>query len=223
MSTEVDEALQARLDASRFRLGMLLRQSGVGDAKVLATIIDQVPREQFVNRAFVDQSYDNVALPAGEGQTISAPEIVWQMTSALDVQSDHRVLEIGTGSGYQAAILSQLAKAVFTIERFERLALSAKERLASLGIRNVQQFVGDGTYGLSHQAPFDRIMLTAAPEVIPAGLFDQLKVGGVLVAPVGKQGEAQHLVRCIKTDQEIATDVLGKVKFVPLVATMPQA
>lgn len=223
MSTEVDEALQARLDASRFRLGMLLRQSGVGDAKVLATIIDQVPREQFVNRAFVDQSYDNVALPAGEGQTISAPEIVWQMTSALDVQSDHRVLEIGTGSGYQAAILSQLAKAVFTIERFERLALSAKERLASLGIRNVQQFVGDGTHGLSHQAPFDRIMLTAAPEVIPAGLFDQLKVGGVLVAPVGKQGEAQHLVRCIKTDQEIATDVLGKVKFVPLVATMPQA
>jgi len=223
MSTEVDEALQARLDASRFRLGMLLRQSGVGDAKVLATIIDQVPREQFVNRAFVDQSYDNVALPAGEGQTISAPEIVWQMTSALDVQSDHRVLEIGTGSGYQAAILSQLAKAVFTIERFERLALSAKERLASLGIWNVQQFVGDGTYGLSHQAPFDRIMLTAAPEVIPAGLFDQLKVGGVLVAPVGKQGEAQHLVRCIKTDQEIATDVLGKVKFVPLVATMPQA
>ena len=208
--------------AQRFQLGMLLRQSGNNDAAVISTLLDLVPRERFVARSFLAQAYDNLALPAGEGQTISAPEVVCQMTSALELSAEQRVLEVGTGSGYQAAVLSHLVHDVFSIERFDTLAQTAQSRLSLLGRENVRQFVGDGTQGLPALAPFDRIILTAAPEQIPPGLFDQLALDGILVAPVGRQNQAQHLVRCRKTAVGIQTEVLGKVRFVPLVASMPQ-
>lgn len=208
--------------AQRFQLGMLLRESGDNDAAVISTILDLVPRERFVARAFLAQAYENLAMPTGEGQTISAPEVVCQMTSALDLSAHHRVLEIGTGSGYQAAILSHLVHDVLSIERFDTLAQTAQARLSLLGRDNVRQFVGNGALGLPASAPFDRIILTAAPTEIPTDLFDQLAMGGVLVAPVGMQNQSQHLVRCVKTNKGIQTEVLGKVRFVPLVASMPQ-
>jgi protein-L-isoaspartate(D-aspartate) O-methyltransferase len=175
-----------------------------------------VPREQFVPGANVALAYGNHPVDIGWDQTISQPAVVAQMTEALELTGHERVLEIGTGSGYQAAILSLLARVVFTIERVEPLATAAAARLDELGYANVHVRVGDGFDGWSEQAPFDRILVTAAPEHIPTPLLAQLREGGILVVPVGSQKETQRLLRLRKRDGHVQIDELGAVKFVPM-------
>ena len=190
---------------------------GVHNPDVLAAM-RAVPRHLFVPLSFRSAAYDDRPLPIGYGQTISQPAIVAVMTELLEPHRDHRVLEIGTGSGYQAAVLSRLAKQVFTIEIIEALANSARTRLHSLGYRNVVVRAGDGYKGWPEAAPFDRIMLTSAPPQVPQALIDQLKQGGKLVAPVGDSPENQNLVVFDK-------DAAGRTKqrsvipvqFVPMV------
>jgi protein-L-isoaspartate(D-aspartate) O-methyltransferase len=194
----------------------LRRKKDAGDS-VLAAMA-RVPRHLLMPRAFTGDAYENAALPIGENQTISQPSVVAQMTEALAVDKTHKVLEIGTGSGYQTAILCELARRVFTIERFESLARRAEARLREMGYHNFVPLVGDGTLGWPGQAPFDRIIVTAASPKIPQALTDQLAPGGVLVIPVGAQGGRQHLVRCHKeADGTLQQELLGAVVFVPLV------
>ncbi|MEX2200976.1 MAG: protein-L-isoaspartate(D-aspartate) O-methyltransferase, partial [Dongiaceae bacterium] len=154
------------LAARKIRLIMKLRRSGITNTAVLAAI-ERVPREAFVPQPFLDQAYEDRALPIGHGQTLSQPQVVAIMTQALDVKPTHRVLEIGTGSGYQAAVLSLLAQEVYTIERYAALLEEALKRIGELGLRNIRARVGDGNDGWPEAAPFDRIMLTAAAATIP--------------------------------------------------------
>jgi len=176
-----------------------------------------VPRHLFVPSASIQQAYADHPLPIGEGQTISQPTIVAVMTDALELSGNERVLEIGTGSGYQAAVLSLLVRQVLTIEIVESLGAAARTRLAELGYKNVEVRIGDGYLGWPEKAPFDRVMLTAAPPEIPRALVDQLAEGGILVAPVGEQGEAQRLVRWTKRGGALEKQDLGAVRFVPMV------
>ncbi len=200
----------------KIRLIMDLRQLGVSDATVLSAI-ERVPREQFVPAQFQDQAYDNIALPIGEGQTISQPLIVGLMTQALEVGERMRVLEIGTGSGYQAAVLSQLCRRVYTIERHRSLLKETTQRLARLGIHNVTAIVGDGARGWPEQAPFERIIVTAAAKVAPPALEDQLAVGGIMVIPIGKRSWSQKIVRLRRSEEGFETEKLWPVRFVPLI------
>lgn len=177
----------------------------------------RVPRHLFVPSAPLYRAYRNYPLPIGYGQTISQPAIVAMMTEALELGGRERVLEIGTGSGYQAAILSLLASEVYTIEVVEPLADEARERLAQLGYANVQVRAGDGYAGWPEKAPFDRIVVTAAPDVVPQALVDQLAEGGVLVAPIGPSEWTQRLLRYRKTPQGISIEELAEVRFVPMV------
>jgi len=177
-----------------------IRSRGVVDPRVLAAM-GKVPRDRFVPDDVAERAYDDRPLPIGHGQTISQPYIVGYMSEALGVLPDHRVLEIGTGSGYQAAILGELAKEVYTIEIVTELASRAESTLRELGYSNVHVRAGDGYAGWPEQAPFDRIMVTAAPEQIPQPLLDQLAVGGRLVAPVGAQRDAQWITIADKTEQ----------------------
>lgn len=176
-----------------------------------------VPRHLFVPDAGLDEAYADHPLAVGFGQTISQPTIVAIMTEALELGGDERVLEIGAGSGYQAAILSLLAKEVFSIEVVAPLGAMAKERLAALGLANVSVVVGDGYEGLPAEAPFDRIIVTAAPPTLPDALVDQLASGGILVVPVGEDGGAQRLFRHRKVGRRLETEDLGPVRFVPMV------
>src|SRR5215467_3564442 len=157
---------------------LTLRRRGIGEAAVLRAM-DEVPREYFVESRFADAAYADRALPIACGQTISQPFVVAYMTEQLGVQSEHRVLEVGTGSGYQAAVLSRLAREVVTVERYRTLADMARKRLATLGYRNVEVRVGDGFAGVPERAPYDRIMVTAAAETVPEALVQQLAAGGV--------------------------------------------
>lgn len=193
-----------------------LRKRGIKDPRVLSAM-DKVPRDQFVESSEQESAFSDRALPIPCGQTISQPSLVAAMTEALRVSSEHRVLEIGTGSGYQAAILAHLAKHVFSIERFSRLAKIADARIKKLGIENVTVIEGDGTEGLQAEAPFDRIMVTAAAPEIPPVLIGQLVGGGVLIAPVGFRNEIQQLRRITKTPSGAtqAEDLMA-VRFVPL-------
>ena len=196
-----------------FLLG--LRRRGIGDADVLRAM-DEVPREHFVGPDLGEAAYADQALPIACGQTISQPYVVAYMTEQLAVRRHHRVLEIGTGSGYQAAVLSRLAKQVFTIERFHTLAETARVRLETLGFDNVTVVVGDGQGGLPDQAPFDRILVTAAAETIPNALTEQLAEGGVMVLPLGPHDAFQHIVRLTKSGDRIERENLIAVRFVPL-------
>ena len=191
-----------------------LRRRGITDERVL-NAMQRVPRDRFVPEEQRVRAYDDRALPIGEGQTISQPYVVGYMSEVLGVEQGHRVLEIGTGSGYQAAILGELASDVYTIEIVPALAARAEETLRSLGYRNVHVRAGDGYAGWPEQAPFDRIIVTAAPEEIPKPLIDQLAVGGRLVAPVGRQGEAQWITVVEKTAQGIVQRRSIAVSFVP--------
>ena len=190
---------------------------GVSDARVLEAM-RTVPRHEFAPSRFLNDAYADHPLPIGEGQTISQPYIVAFMSELLDLEKGHKVLEIGTGCGYQAAVLGLLAKQVFSIEIVETLGLSARKRLRRLGYNNVDVSIGNGYLGLPDQAPFDRIILTAAPEELPQALVDQLKPGGRLVAPVGPVYGNQELIVVTK-------DAAGKVRrrsvlpvrFVPMV------
>lgn len=197
------------------RLIMALRRQGITDARVLSAI-ERVPREIFVPRAFADQAYEDMALPIECGQTISQPFVVAYMTQALEVGERMRVLEIGTGSGYQTAVLSHLCRRVYTIERYRALMRAAEQRFQMLDLTNVTTRIGDGARGWPEQAPFERIILTAAAEAPPQGLIDQLKPDGIMVLPVGGPQE-QSLVRLRLTEKGLETDELLPVRFVPLV------
>ena len=200
--------------AARLILG--LRRQGVTDTRVLQAM-ESIDRSVFVHPQFLDQAWEDSALPIDCAQTISQPYIVGLMTQALDVQPRHRVLEIGTGSGYQAAILSKLARFVYSVERYRNLLLEAEARLKKLGATNTFVRHGDGSKGWPEQAPFDRIMVTAAAPHEPHELIAQLKPGGVMVAPVGKAG-SQFLHRYVaEADGSFRRESLIEVRFVPLV------
>jgi protein-L-isoaspartate(D-aspartate) O-methyltransferase len=192
-----------------------LRRRGIMSADVLRAM-DEVPREQFVMPNQVKSAYADRALPIACGQTLSQPYIVAYMTEELRPEPSHHVLEIGTGSGYQAAVLSRLVKRVTTIERYRTLAQAARARLAALGYDNVEVIVGDGLVGAPDRAPFDRIMVTAAAEEIPEALLQQLAPGGMMILPLGPHGGHQALVRLTRTDSGFARDELIGVRFVPL-------
>ncbi|MBX6367393.1 MAG: protein-L-isoaspartate(D-aspartate) O-methyltransferase [Rhodospirillales bacterium] len=203
------------------RLVQELRRSGISDERVLAAM-ERVPRELFVPPAFADQAWENVALPIGHGQTISQPFVVALMTQALEVGERMKVLEIGTGCGYQAAILARLCRRVFTIERHRALLKEAEARFAQLRIHNITVRFGDGTKGWPEQAPFDRIIVTAAAKTLPDPLLEELAPGGILVAPVGEERRDQELLRVRRVETGFISESLGAVRFVPLVAGLPR-
>lgn len=207
-----DDPIEARSHRAR-----LIRSiaKDVRDACVLDAI-HRVPRHLFVPGATLEEAYADVPLTIGHGQTISQPTIVGMMTQALELTGSERVLEIGTGSGYQAAVLSLLCREVESIELVTALAAQATNRLATLGYTNVHVHVGDGYQGWPSKAPFDRIILTAAPSELPRNLVKQLADGGLLVAPVGLEGH-QHLFRYRKLGEDLVQTDLGGVRFVPMV------
>ncbi|MBR9970478.1 protein-L-isoaspartate(D-aspartate) O-methyltransferase [Magnetospirillum sulfuroxidans] len=199
------------------RLLMELRRQGISDPRVLGAL-EKVPRQLFVAAPFLDQAYENHALPIACGQTVSQPYIVALMTQALAVNDRTKVLEVGTGSGYQAAVLAQLCRRVYTLERHKPLLQQAEQRFRTLRIHNITAKLGDGSRGWPEQAPFERIMVTAAAHDIPPLLVDQLQVGGIMVLPVGEAGSGeQDLVRVTRLEQGIDIQHLGPVRFVPLV------
>jgi protein-L-isoaspartate(D-aspartate) O-methyltransferase len=199
-----------------------IRQRGVANTRVL-TAMETIPRDRFVPPDARAQAYDDVPLAIGFNQTISQPYIVAYMTEVLDVRHSHRVLEIGTGSAYQAAVLARLAREVWTIEIVPELAASASELLRDLGLDNVHVRLGDGYSGWPEQAPFDRIMATAAPEDIPRPLIDQLAVGGRLVIPVGSQGGPQWMTVVEKSSNGVVQNRTIPVQFVPLTRDRKQS
>ncbi|MBB5221206.1 protein-L-isoaspartate(D-aspartate) O-methyltransferase [Amaricoccus macauensis] len=193
-----------------------LRSRGVMNAEVLKAM-EATPRADFLEGIFRERSFEDTPLPIECGQTISQPTVVGLMTQALEVTRRCKVLEIGTGSGYQAAILSRLARRVYTVERHRRLARRAKDLLLKLALHNITVVHGDGSLGLPEQAPFDRILLTAAAEDPPQPLIDQLRPGGIMVLPVGQSSAVQTLIRIEKTEAGLDYTDLGPVRFVPLV------
>ena len=197
------------------KLIMELRGQGVTDARVL-TAMERVPRAAFIDESLKAQAYENKPLPIGYDQTISQPFIVGLMTHALKLGERMKVLEIGTGSGYQAAILSRLCLRVYTMERHRPLMRQAEERFRRLGLSNIVTAHADGYAGWPEQAPFDRIIVTAAAPELPERLVDQLKTGGILVCPVGPEGSTQVLLRVTKQDAGKEVENLGFVAFVPM-------
>ncbi|MBF9031355.1 protein-L-isoaspartate(D-aspartate) O-methyltransferase [Rhodobacterales bacterium HKCCE3408] len=197
-----------------------LRSRGVTDSAVLMAM-EKIDRGQFVGGTFEGHAYDDMPLPIACGQTISQPSVVGLMTQALGVQPRDKVLEVGTGSGYQAAILGQLARRVYTIDRHRALAREAERRLEAARITNVTVICADGCFGLPEQAPFDRILVTAAAEDPPGPLLQQLKPGGVMVLPVGQSDTVQSLIKVTRTETGFDYDELLPVRFVPLVEGMP--
>jgi protein-L-isoaspartate(D-aspartate) O-methyltransferase len=203
---------------ARMEFLLTMRRRGIRDLRVLRAL-ELVPRERFVDPEQAHLAYEDHALPIECGQTISQPYVVAAMTEALALDPTHRVLEIGTGSGYQTAVLAHLASEVVTVERYRTLAEMAERRLESLGLRNVTVVVADGALGAPEQAPFDRIMVTAAAADVPKTLVDQLLEGGILVVPVGPMGGVQSLLRLRKKPkgEGLEREELMAVRFVPLV------
>ena len=193
-----------------------LRRAGIADERVLAAMA-AVPREVFVEETFGDQAYADQALPIACGQTISQPYIVAMMTEQLRVSDRHTVLEIGTGSGYQTAILSKLCRRVCSIERYRTLSRQAAERFKMLSLGNITQMVGDGSKGWPQLAPFERIMVTAAAKEAPPALIEQLADGGIMVIPIEERPGKQDLFRIVKTKTGCDREHLLPVRFVPLV------
>jgi protein-L-isoaspartate(D-aspartate) O-methyltransferase len=204
-----------KIDRMEFLL--TLRRRGITDNAVLRAM-DEVPREMFVPEPLKAQAYQDHALPIDCGQTISQPYVVAYMTELLELASHHRVLEIGTGSGYQAAVISRIAAHVVSIERFRTLAENARKSFDQIGYTNIDVIVGDGFDGAPQLAPFDRIIVTAAAEEIPQALVNQLADDGIMVLPLGPQNGPQHIVKLRKTSEGIAREDLIAVRFVPLVA-----
>ena len=199
----------------RMQFLLSLRQRGIMDAAVLRAL-DEVPREYFVENRLTERAYADQALPIDCGQTISQPYVVAYMTEQLEVKPQHRVLEVGTGSGYQAAVLSRLAREVVSVERYRTLAEAARGRLTTLGYDNVEVIVADGLGGVPARAPYDRIMVTAAAESVPDALVDQLATGGVMMLPLGPHAGTQRLVKLTKTADGVQREDLIAVRFVPL-------
>lgn len=192
-----------------------LRKRGIMDAAVLRAM-EEVPREKFVMADHARTAYADRAMPIQCGQTISQPYVVAYMTEQLEVGPRHHVLEIGTGSGYQAAILARLAAKVTTIERYRTLADTARTRLKALHYDNVEVILGDGMAGAPERAPFDRIIITAAAEEVPQALVDQLAIGGIMVLPLGPTDDHQSLVKLVRTEAGVERTELIGVRFVPL-------
>ena len=193
-----------------------LRRAGITDRR-LVTAIEAVPRDLFVPPEMHADAYAERALPIDCGQTISAPGIVGTMVAALDVGDDDRVLEIGTGTGYQTAILAKLAKRVYTIERFRTLLAAAESRFRTMRIANITTLNGDGIKGWPEQAPFDRIVVTAAGEAVPEALLRQVRLGGVLIMPVGPADGVQKLMRLERGEEGFSEQALADVRFVSLI------
>jgi len=200
---------------------LTLRKRGIGDQAVLRAM-DEVPRERFVEAEFADSAFADQALPISCGQTISQPYVVAYMTEQLALRPHHRVLEVGTGSGYQAAVLSRLAREVVSIERYRTLAEQARERLQALGYSNVEVVVGDGLAGVPERAPYDRIIVTAAAEHVPETLLAQLADNGIMLLPLGPPSGAQHIVKLTKSQTGVSRDNLIPVRFVPLLPGQAQ-
>jgi protein-L-isoaspartate(D-aspartate) O-methyltransferase len=204
---------------------MELRGQGITDQRVLSAV-ECTPRDLFVEEPFLPTAYENIALPIACGQTISQPYIVAYMTEALQVDRQHRVLEIGTGSGYQSAVLAPLCRMVYTVERHRPLLKAAEARFKALDLHNIVVRHGDGLVGWPEQAPFDRIILTAAVSEIPDALIWQLKPSGILIAPLSIPGVferiSQHLVKIIRTEEGPVRETLIPVAFVPMLPGLPQ-
>ncbi len=198
-----------------------LRSKGVTDARTLSAM-EKVDRGAFVRGIFATRAYEDMPLPISCGQTISQPSVVGLMTQALNVQPRDKVLEVGTGSGYQAAILSHLARRVYTVDRYVRLVREAQSVFDSLGIVNITSMAIDGSFGLPDQAPFDRILVTAAAEDPPGPLLAQLKMGGIMVLPVGQSDTVQSLIKVTRLENGFDYEELRSVRFVPLVEGMGQ-
>jgi protein-L-isoaspartate(D-aspartate) O-methyltransferase len=194
---------------------MQLRRRGIRDTNVLRAI-ERVPRELFVDPAFADHAYQDIALPIECGQTISQPFVVAYMTEQLALNDRQKVLEVGTGSGYQAAVLSHLCRRLYTIERYRELQKSAERRFAALNITNITTIIGDGWLGWPPQAPFDRIIVTAAARAAPEKLVEQLKIGGRMIIPLGETRDSQSLVLIDKTETGLTETPTLSVRFVPL-------
>lgn len=218
-AAEFHEDEESRIHAASIILK--LRGLGISDRAVL-NAIESVPRTLFVPKEWRHQAYADRPLPIDCGQTIAAPSVVATMTAALDLCDRHGVLEIGTGSGYHSAVLGRLARRVTTIERFRTLVRSAERRWIALGIRNISAMVADGRLGWSRQAPFDRILLTAAAPAPPARLIKQLTDSGILVAPIGPENGPQRLTLFQRIGQNVDTRDLGPAHFLPLIAGVAQ-
>ncbi|QYZ71064.1 protein-L-isoaspartate(D-aspartate) O-methyltransferase [Neotabrizicola shimadae] len=200
----------------KMRFLYALRSRGVTDSRVLSAM-ERIDRGAFVKGLFAERAYEDMPLPIACGQTISQPSVVGLMTQALDVQPRDKVLEVGTGSGYQAAILSLLARRVYTVDRHRRLVREAEEIFRALDLNNITALAADGSFGLPDQAPFDRILVTAAAEDPPGPLLAQLKPGGIMVLPVGQSDAVQSLIKVTRGETGYDYEELRPVRFVPLV------
>ena len=210
-----DPGAEEDLAERKMRFLFALRSKGVTDARVLGAM-EEIDRGAFVRGLFSERAYEDMPLPIACGQTISQPSVVGIMTKALQVTPRDKVLEVGTGSGYQAAILSRLARRVYTVERHARLVREARELFDRLGLVNITAVIADGSHGLAEQAPFDRIIVTAAAEDPPGPLLAQLKIGGIMVVPVGQSDTVQTLIRVRRTATGFDYEEIRPVRFVPL-------
>ncbi|MFZ1663360.1 MAG: protein-L-isoaspartate(D-aspartate) O-methyltransferase [Paracoccaceae bacterium] len=210
-------------DAAERKMRFLyaLRSKGVTDARVLSAM-EAVDRGLFVRGIFAERAYEDTPLPIACGQTISQPSVVALMTQALEVSPRDKVLEVGTGSGYQAAILSHLARRVYTVDRHRTLVREADAIFKALDLNNITAFTSDGSFGLPDQAPFDRIIVTAAAEDPPGPLLAQLRIGGIMVVPVGQSDTVQSLIKVTRLEQGFDYEELRPVRFVPLVEGLGQ-
>jgi protein-L-isoaspartate(D-aspartate) O-methyltransferase len=208
---------EVSLAQKKLRLLMELRRAGIGDTGVLGAI-EKTPRERFVPAAFEDQAYENLALPIGHGQTASQPYVVALMTEALMPVERCKIIEIGTGSGYQTAVLARLCRRVFSIERHRELLRDAERRFALLRLTNIVCRIGDGGRGWPEQRPYDRVIVTAAAAEVPAALADGLAPDGILIVPIGAEHQDQKLLRIRRQEHGFSTEELAPVRFVPLVA-----
>ncbi len=218
MTDEVNRGIEAE---RKMRFLFQLRSRGVTDPRVLEAM-ERIDRGLFVRGQFADRAYEDTPLPIPCGQTISQPSVVGLMTQALNPGPRDTVLEVGTGSGYQAAILARLCRRVYTVDRHRRLVQEAEAIFRDLGFPNITAQIADGSLGLPDQAPFDRILVTAAAEDPPALLLDQLKIGGIMVVPVGQSDAVQTLIRVTRTPSGFEYDELRQVRFVPLVEGLGQ-
>ena len=201
------------LDVKKIRLILELRESGIADSNILSAL-EKIPREKFIPENFRNQAYDNIALPIGSNQTISQPFVVAKMTQLLEIESKHKILEIGTGSGYQSAVLSKLVRRVYTVERIKNLLIKAEQVFRELKISNIVPKYADGNFGWKEQIPFDRIIITAATSFLSKEIESQIAEGGIIVSPM-IQEKKQVIVKYKKINNILKSEIYDDVLFVP--------